>query len=174
MRVFFTPAVQRAVPIVLALVVLAWGGLVRLDALVQRYGPIDAPGWARALTHAAPSWAAPLRPSAHQWQRIASPYVGGDPINYLRFAREMRTFYQPHVREPVFLAWTRLFLWLLDDADVAVSVASAAGSTLAIAGAYLLASAVVSPAAGVAVAILVAGEYHLITWGVDGGFKPSQ
>ncbi len=168
MRFVLTPAVRRAVPLVLALAVVAWGGLVRLDALVQRYGSVESPGWARALTHAAPRWAAPLRPSAHQWQRIASPYVGGDPINYLRFAREMRTFYQPHVREPVFLAWTRLFLWLLHDADVAVSVASAAGSTLAIAGAYLLASALVSPAAGVAVAILVAGEYHLITWGADG------
>lgn len=162
------PGVRRALPLLLVLVVTAWGGLVRLDALVQRYGTLEQPGWARAVTHAAPRRALAIRPSAHQWRRVDTPYVGGDPINYLRYAREMQTFYQPHVREPVFLALTRAFLWLLDDADVAVSFASAAGSTLAIPAAYLLTAAVVSPAAGIAVAVLVAGEYDLITWGVDG------
>lgn len=163
-----SPSTRRTVPVVLALVITAYGGLLRVDALVQRYGPVDRPGWARVLTHAAPRWAAPVRPTAHQWRPIANPYVGGDPINYLRFAREMRTFYQPHVREPLFLAWTRGFLWLLADQDVAVSFASAAGSTLAIFGAYLLAAAVVSPIAGLVAALLMAGEYELITWGVDG------
>jgi hypothetical protein len=94
--------------------------------------------------------------------------VGGDPINYIRFAREMQTFYQPHVREPVFLASTRGFLLVLDDQDIAVSFASAAASMLAIFGVYLLGAAVVSPAAGVVAALLMAGEYDLITWGVDG------
>lgn len=162
------PGVLRAAPLAAALAITAWGGLVRLDALVQAYGPLASPAWARALTEAAPRWAAPVKPASHQWRRVPQPYVGGDPINYLRFAREMETFYQPHVREPVFLAWTRGFLWLLDDADVAVSAASAAGSTLAVLASYLLASAVASSAAGLAVALLVAGEYHLITWGVDG------
>ncbi len=162
------PRVRRALPLLCALAITAYGGLLRLDALVERYGALGAPSWARTLTREAPRWAAPVKPSAHQWQRIAVPYVGGDPINYLRFGREMETFYQAHVREPVFLASTRLFLRLLDNADVAVSFASAAGSTLAILGAYLVGAAVVSPAAGLVVALLVAGEYHLITWGVDG------
>jgi hypothetical protein len=156
------------VPVVLALLITAYGGLLRLDALVERYGTVDRPGWARVLTHAAPQWAAPVKPAAHQWRPIPHPYVGGDPINYLRFAREMETFYQPHVREPVFLAWTRGFLRLLADQDIAVSFASAAGSTLAIFGVYLLAGAVVSPWAGLAAALLVATEYDLITWGIDG------
>lgn len=155
-------------PVVLALLITAYGGLLRLDALVQQYGTVDHPGWARLLTHAAPRWAARVKPGAHQWRPIATPYVGGDPINYLRFAREMQTFYQPHVREPVFLAWTRGFLRLLADQDVAVSFASAAGSTLAIFGVYLLGAAVVSPVAGLVAALLVAGEYELITWSVDG------
>lgn len=162
------PAVRRALPLLLALAITTWGGLLRLDALVERYGAVDSPAWARVLTDAAPRWAAHLKPSAHQWTAIATPYVGGDPINYLRYGREMQTFYQAHVREPVFLAETRLFLWLLDGADVAVSVASAAGSTVAVLGAYLVAAAVVSPIAGLAVALLMAGEYHLITWGIDG------
>ena len=38
---------------------------------------------------------------------------GGDPINYLKFGREMRNFYAAHVREPGFPAATRLGL----DAD---------------------------------------------------------
>lgn len=162
------PPFRRALPLLLALAITAWGGLLRLDALVERYGAVESPSWVRALTHAAPRWAAHLKPSAHQWQPIATPYVGGDPINYLRYAREMQTFYQAHVREPVFLAETRVFLWLLHGADVAVSVASAAGSTAAVLGAYLVAAAVASPIAGLAVALLMAGEYHLITWGIDG------
>lgn len=162
------PWLRRTAPLVTALAITACGGLLRLDALVERYGPVDSPRWARTLTHNAPRWASPLKPPSHQWQRIAIPYVGGDPINYLRFAREMQSFYQPHVREPVFLAVTRMFLRLLNDADIAVSFASAAGSTLAILGAYLVAAAVVSPAAGLVVASLMAGEYHLITWGIDG------
>ena len=152
----------------LAILITIYGGLVRLDAVVERYGPVEHPGWARVLTHAAPRWAAAVKPEAHRWNRIAVPYTGGDPINYLRFAREMRTFYQPHVREPLFLAWTRGFLWLLSDQDVAISFASAASSTLAIFGIYLLTAAVASPAAGVAAALLLACEYDLITWGIDG------
>jgi hypothetical protein len=164
----FKPGPWRVPSIVLAVVITAYGGLLRLDALVEGYGPVDHPGWARALTGGAPRWAAPLKPAAHQWRRIAQPYVGGDPINYLRYAREMQTFYQPHVREPVFLAWTRGFLWLLSDQDVAVSFASAAASTLAIAGACLLAGALVSPFAGLVAALLMATEYELITWAPDG------
>ncbi len=164
----FSPTARRAAPVIVALLITAYGGLLRLDAVVHRYGTVEHPGWARMLTHAVPGWAAPVKPAAHEWQRIATPYVGGDPINYLRFAREMRTFYQAHVREPVFLAWTKAFLWLLDDQDIAISFASAAGSTLAIFAAYLLASAVVSPVAALVVAALIAGEYDLITWGMDG------
>src|SRR3990170_2193365 len=134
----FKPGLWRAASIVLAVVITAYGGLLRLDAVVERYGTVDHPAWARVLTGGAPRWAAPLKPEPHQGRRIAQPYVGGDPINSLRYAREMQTFYQPHVREPVFLAWTRGFLWLLSDQDIAVSFASDAASTPALAGAWLL------------------------------------
>jgi 4-amino-4-deoxy-L-arabinose transferase-like glycosyltransferase len=164
----FRPGLWRAVSIVLAVIITAYGALLRVDALVERYGTVDHPGWARVLTNGAPRWAAPLKPEPHQWRRIAQPYVGGDPINYLRYAREMQTFYQPHVREPVFLAWTRGFLWLLSDQDIAISFASAAASTLAIAGACLLAWTLVSPLAGLLAALLIATEYELITWAPDG------
>ena len=80
----------------------------------------------------------------------------------------MRSFYQGHVREPVFVAMTRAGLWSLDDQDRGVSLASAAGSTAAILGTYLVGAALVSPATGLIAAALMAGETEVVTWAVDG------
>ena len=80
----------------------------------------------------------------------------------------MTTFYQPHVREPVFLAMTHAGLWALDDQDYGVSLASAVGSTLAIFATYLVGSALLSPLTGVLAALLTATELEMVTWGVDG------
>jgi dolichyl-phosphate-mannose-protein mannosyltransferase len=159
--------VRTAVPLLLAVVVTAYGGLLRLDALVQRYGPLDHPRWARVLTHQIAPRAAFVRPSAYRWA-ADTPYVGGDPINYLKYAREMRSFYQAHVREPMFLALTRAFLWLLSNQDAAVSFASMTGSTLTIFAAYLLGAAVLSRAAGLALSLVLAVEFELILWSVEG------
>jgi len=159
--------VSAAVPLLLAVVVTAYGGLLRLDALAQRYGTVDRPLWAYVLTHEAAPIAASLRPSAYHWPP-ETPYVGGDPINYLKYAREMRSFYQAHVREPMFLALTRAFLWLLSDQDAAVSFASMTGSILAIFAAYLLGAAVLSRTAGLAAALILAVEFELVSWSVEG------
>src|SRR6187200_2535805 len=114
---------RTIVPLALAIVVTAYGGLLRLDALVQMYGGLDRPHWASVLTHHLAPLARFVRPDGFRWPYVAVPYVGGDPINYLKYAREMRSFYQAHVREPMFLALTRTYLWLLADQDVAVSFA---------------------------------------------------
>jgi hypothetical protein len=159
--------VSAAVPMLLAVVVTAYGGLLRLDALVQRYGTVDQPRWAYVLTHDVAPIAASLHPSVYHWP-AEKPYVGGDPINYLKFAREMRSFYQAHVREPIFLALTRAFLWLLSDQDAAVSFASVTGSMVAIFATYLLGAAVLSRAAGLAAALILAVEFELISWSVEG------
>lgn len=158
---------RAAIPVLLAVVVTAYGGLLRLDALVQRHGAVDRPAWARVLTHEGASFAARVRPSGYRWA-AATPYVGGDPINYLKYAREMRSFYQAHVREPIFLAVTRGFLWVLSDQDVAVSFASMAGSTLAIFATYLLGAAFLSRTAGLAAALALAVEFDAISWSVEG------
>jgi hypothetical protein len=155
-------------PALLVVLVIAYGGLLRVDAFVQKYGTLDHPWWARIVTHDVASIAASLRPAAYRWYHVNRPYEGGDPINYLKFAREMRSFYQAHVREPMFLALTRGFLWLLDGQDGAVSFASVTGSLLAMIGAYLLGAALVSRAAGLAVSLLLAIEYELISWSADG------
>lgn len=151
-----------------ALLITVYGGLLRLDAFVGRYGPLDRPAWARVATHTVAPLARHLRPSTVVWGRIAHPYVGGDPVAYVKYAREMTSFYQPHVREPVFLATTRAGLWALDGQDAAVSLASAAGSMLAIFASYLLGAALISPIGGLIAAALMAIDYNSIMWAVDG------
>jgi 4-amino-4-deoxy-L-arabinose transferase-like glycosyltransferase len=151
-----------------ALLITLYGALLRLDAFTGKYGALDHPAWARVVTHDIAPLARHLRPSGVQWRREPRPYIGGDPITYLQYAREMTTFYQPHVREPVFLATTRLGLWALDDQDAGISLASAAGSLLAILATYLLGAALVSRAGGLIAAALMAIEYNTITWAADG------
>ena len=154
--------------VIAALLISAYGALLRLDAFTGKYGSVEHPAWARIATHELAPVARRLRPAHVQWGRIPRPYIGGDPINYVKFAREMTSFYQPHVREPVFLATTKLALAAMDDQDAAVSLASASASVLTIFATYLLGAAVVSPLAGVIAAGLYAIEYDSITWAVDG------
>src|SRR4051812_36879810 len=101
----FVPSLRRAAgrswALAAALLVTAFAAFLRLDAFTGKYGTLEHPAWARVATHDIAPLARPLQPSAMQWQRVPTPYVGGDPIAYLRYAREMTTFYQPHVREPV-------------------------------------------------------------------------
>lgn len=154
------------VPSLLALV-LAYAALVRLDCLVRGYGPFDHPGWLVTLERSVGALNA-LVPAGWDWEKIDPPYVGGDPINYLKFAREMRHFYQGHVREPVFLAMTRVFLFLTGDQDVAVSFASLAFSVLCVLAAYLLGSAAGSRWIGLLAALALAIEHEVVTWAPDG------
>jgi hypothetical protein len=151
-----------------AVAITLYGGLLRLDAFTGQYGTLDRPAWARIMTRDVAPVARHLRPSTVTWGRVAQPYVGGDPITYLEYARGMTSFYQPHVREPVFLATTRLGLWATGGQDAGISLASAAASVLAIFATYLLGAALVSPLAGLAAAAVMAIEYNSITWAVDG------
>ena len=152
----------------IATAITLYGALLRLDAYVGKYGTLDHPAWARVMTHNVAAVARAVRPERVAWERITRPYVGGDPISYLKFGREMTSFYQPHVREPVFLAATRISLWALDGQDAAVSLASAFGSVLMIVGTLLLGTALVGPWAGLAAALVIAIDYDLIIWSVDG------
>ncbi len=159
---------RAAIAPALAAAITLYGGLLRLDALVAKYGAVNHPAWARILTSDVAPLVPHIRPSSVVWTRVAKPFEGGDPINYLKYGREMTSFYQPHVREPVFLALTRGALWALDDQDIAVGAASALGATLAIAGTYLLGAALLSPLTGVFAALLVAIEFEMVRWAPDG------
>jgi hypothetical protein len=160
--------VRPSAALAAALLITLYGGLLRLDAFTGKYGTLDRPGWARFMTHEVAPLVRHLRPSRVSWTREEPPYVGGDPINYIAFARDMTHFYQSHVREPVFLALTRAGLWALDHQDAAVSLASAIGSTAAIFATYLLGAALISPLGGLAAALIIAIDYRAIAWSVDG------
>jgi len=155
------------VPLAVAAVLLLAAAL-RLDALLAKYGPLERPRWAAELQiHGADRLAA-LRPEGFGWVREATPYVGGDPVGYLRFAREMRDFYAAHVREPLFVYATKVWLGALGDEDVGISFTSLTFSLLLVAATYLLGAAAFSPAVGLAASFLIAIEREAIAWGVDG------
>src|SRR4029078_18285 len=157
-RMLFCAAVRIRLrehwPLAAALLITCYCALLRLAAFTQKYGTFDHPAWARVMTRDVAPLARSLRPSRIRFGVERNPYVGGDPISYLQYSREMTAFYQPHVREPLFLATTRASLWALDGQDAAVSLASALRSLLAIFGTYLLGAAVVSRGAGLAAAAL--------------------
>ena len=164
------PADPRSrIAIALAVTLLTlYGAALRADALVATLGPIGAGGVVRLVERVAAPVGARLRPRSVVWRHDTTPYAGGDPINYTRYAREMRGFYQPHVREPVFLALTAGFLWLLDNRDFAVSYASAFASVLVIPATYLVGAAAFGPAVGLLAAAAWAIEFDAIKWSVGG------
>ena len=151
-----------------ALVITVYAALLRIDVLSARYGPLDGPRWAQTLERVSVPVARALRPASFPWGHIDNPYVGGDPINYLGLARDMHSFYEANVREPLFPALTRVFLWLLGGRAVAVSFASAAASVLAVYATYRLGSAAFSPIVGLLAALWLAIERDVISWSPDG------
>jgi hypothetical protein len=159
---------SRATILIAALAICAYGALLRLHALTDRYGTLERPAWARVLTTNVAPLARHIEPAVYAWRRVAVPYVGGDPGSYLKFAREMRSFYQGHVREPMFLAITRGWIWLLGNQDIGISFASASMSTLAIFATFLLGRAAFSPAVGLAAALALAIDFDAVSWAPDG------
>ncbi len=160
--------VRQRVYLAAAVLVTVYGGLLRFEALIVNYGWMGQPRWSEQAARLTMPVVSRVRPASKVWTKIENPYVGGDPINYLRYAREMSHFYQGHVREPMFLAITRGFLWLTENRDIAVSFASAASSTLAIFATYLLGAAAVSPGVGLAAAIALAVEFTAVARSVEG------
>ncbi len=151
----------------LAAVIVLIAIVLRADAFVGKYGQQPRPAWTHVIDGAARVGAA-LRPQSVKWTPVAVPYVGGDPINYLRFAREMTNFYQAHVREPVFLALAKLWLWIFSDADVGLSAASAFASTLVVLATILLGWTYGSAPVGLFAGLLMAIEIDAIRWSVGG------
>ena len=147
--------------------ILAYASLLRLDALFGKYGPFSRPGWVVGLEHSVAAVRGALVPDDWTWTPPDRRYYG-DPQNYIRFAREMRHFYQAHVREPVFLATTRIFMALTGGLDEAVSFASVSFSVLAVAAIFLWGRALHSTAVGLAAAAALAIEREVVRWAPDG------
>ena len=147
--------------------ILLYSALLRLDALFKSYGPYDEPRWLAAMQPAVSAVAPAITPD-WQWRHDDTPYVGGDPINYLKFARAMRNFYAAHVREPMFPAMTRVGLMLSGDRDVGVSVTSIVFGLLTLVATYALGTLVASPMVGLAAAAMLGIDQTAVFWAIGG------
>jgi len=159
-------AIGRAVAIGLPVLVVVYGAILRLDALTLTRGAVASPQWLQALQQSRGQSSA-LRPSTFSWTPVVGRYIS-DPYTYLQYAREMRSFYAAHRREPVFPFVTKVFLRLLDQQDIAVSFASASFSVLAIAATFLLGTLAFSYWIGLGAALAMAIEYDVVSWSVGG------
>jgi hypothetical protein len=170
------PRLARPARILLVVCCVAYGALLRLDAVSQSFDPVTAPAWVRQLqlSRAGPS---ALRPARVGWgphprfeHKNGPPtQYRGDPYTYLIYARAMRSPYAAHYREPLFPFATKVSLRFLHDSDVAVSFASAGFSILAIVLTFCLGAEVFGYSVGLAAALLVAIEFDVITSSAEGG-----
>ncbi len=168
MNSVFSPPRRRLLVVSILLAgTVAYAGLLRLDALFDSYGPYEQPSWLAAIQPSVNAAAATITPN-WRWRRDPTPYEGGDPINYLRFAREMRNFYAAHVREPMFPAMTRVGLTLTGNADVGISLTSIFFGLATIVATYALGATVASPAAGLAAAAMLAIDHSAVYWSIGG------
>jgi hypothetical protein len=140
-----------------ALAIVAYAGLLRVESVVRQHWGLDAPAWARRATELSTA----LRPAALKHAPAERPYFG-DPTTYLRFAREMKRFYDAHVREPLFVAATRVGLRWSGDRDIGISLTSAFFSTLLVGGTFLLGASTFGPGVGLLAALLLAVEHDAI------------
>ncbi|HUP38684.1 MAG TPA: glycosyltransferase family 39 protein, partial [Vicinamibacterales bacterium] len=162
-----SPQWRTLISATLLICILLYAALLRLDALFTSFGPYEQPRWLAAMQAPVTSAAAAITPD-WQWQKYADPYSGGDPITYLKFAREMRNFYAAHVREPMFPAMTRIGLLLSGNADVGVSITSIAFALLALVATYALGALVASRAVGLAAAAMLAIDQSAVYWAIGG------
>jgi hypothetical protein len=156
----------RAARIVLLGIVVGYAALLRFDALTLTYGMVEGPGWLRTLQTSRGVESA-LRPSSFRWERWQGRYIS-DPYTYLQYAREKRSFYEAHRREPVFPFATRIHLRLLRDQDIAVSFTSMFFSIVGVAGTFVLGYYAFSYWVGIGAAAAMAIEFDVITWGIGG------
>ena len=162
-----SPQWRTLVAPTLLVCILLYAALLRLDALFKSYGPYEQPRWLAAMQPAVGAAASTITPD-WPWRRIATPYVGGDPINYLKFAREMRHFYAAHVREPMFPAATKIGLMLTGNEDVGVSVTSIAFGLFTLVATYALGALLASPMVGLAAAAMLAIDHSAVYWAIGG------
>jgi|CXWL01.1.fsa_nt_gi hypothetical protein len=149
-------------PPILAITLLAL--LLRFEALIAVFGQ-GLPGAViknlSALGHA-------LRPDTWAWEKSLVPYEGGDPVRYIEFARQMRGFFDAHVREPLFVAWSRLFIVDFGLGDFGISVGTMLASCLLVASTFVLARSLFGQAIAVIAAILLAIDPAEIGLSVEG------
>jgi hypothetical protein len=150
---------------------------IRLEAITEQYGLVARPAWLRALQETAQAPIRAVLPASMAWHRepmhphqdsAPSPYYG-DPHNYLRFAREMQSFYAAHWREPGYPFVVHVFLGLLGNQNVAASFASASCSVLMVLLTAWIGTVAFSRAVGLGAALALTIEYDAISCNILGG-----
>jgi len=160
----------RALAWTILAIILAYGSLLRIDAITDRYGPVASPQWIASLQTRSFLKPNTIRPSSFLWSREplyphrdgVSTHYFSDPYIYLDVARHRASFYAAHFREPVFTFVTREFLRGFHDQDVAVSFASAFFSVLAVWMTYVLGAAVWSRLVGLVAALALSLDKDVI------------
>lgn len=158
----------RAVLALLVGVVVFYAALLRVDAALGKYGFVEGVPPGPEIQLQLRMAANELRPEGLDTTFVEEGYGRGDPVNYIRFAREMESFYAAHIREPLFVFSTKASIWLLGGQEVGVSYASAFYSVLLVWATYLLGAHAFSRWVGLAAALAVAIERQFVSWGVDG------
>jgi hypothetical protein len=149
-----------------AAAIVGYAALLRFDAVVRKYEIVAGPPWLESAERVVADVAAAVRPSAFVWEPAGERR--GDPKSYLKIARARQSFYEAGAREPLFLATIQAFLWLTNDQDVAVNLASMTYSVLLVLATCLLGEAACSPAVGLAAGLLLAVEVTTIGQGASG------
>lgn len=149
-----------------ALIVL-YAGALRFEALTIKHGQVERPAFIRVLQQSIAPLASHLHPATLHWKEGANPYDKGDPINYLRMAREMKSFYAAQFREP-FYVWVTKQALRVFHGDISVSFGSGLFSVLAVLATFLLGAHAFNWWIGSIAALLLAIEEEVLSLGVDG------
>ena len=158
--------VRTAKALIPALIVL-YGGLLRFEALTIKHGEVSNPSFVQKIQDHASALRV-FHPGTLVWTPGSNPYEKGDPINYLRMARAMRSFYAAQFREPVYVFVVKQSLRIFGPDDIAVSFASGFFSVLAIFATFLLGAYTFSWWTGVLASLGMAVDQELVAIGVDG------
>jgi hypothetical protein len=157
----------RIVRVVIPAVIILYAALLRFEALTIKHGVVSSPAIVRILQTQI-GFVRYLHPDTLRWRAGSNPYERGDPINYIRMARAMKSFYAPQFREPFYVFVVKQFLRVFDQKNIAVSFASGTFSVFAVFVTFLLAKYAFSWWVGVLASFGMAIDSELISIGVDG------
>lgn len=157
----------RVMRICIPSLIILYAALLRFEALTIKHGVVTSPTIVRiAQEHS--GFVRYLHPKTLRWIPGSNPYEKGDPINYLRMARAMKSFYAAQFREPFYVSMVKQALRFFDQKDIAVSFASAFFSVLAVFATFLLAQYAFSWWVGVLASFGMAIDSELVSIGADG------
>lgn len=157
----------RIAKVVIPSLIILYGGLLRFEALTIKHGDVTHPGVVQAMQEHVDG-VRNLHPDTLRWTPGSNPYEKGDPINYLRMARAMKSFYAAQFREPFYVFVVKQSLKIFGPEDIAVSFASGFFSVLAIFATFLLGAYTFSWWTGVLASLGMAVDQELVGIGIDG------